>query len=105
MYRSVGRRYKWLEVYARPPHSPRRFERSMFRFLQMECLRTYTPTICKGEHPGQQGPASLYRRLRPLDHYWYRDSPRRWGLSEIVTNFERHAHVVYWWGDTPVDES
>jgi hypothetical protein len=60
--------------------------------------------IDKGQHPDQQGSASLPRRLRSLDHHWRRDSRHRWGIPDIV-DLRRNTHVIYCWGNTSVDES
>ena len=58
----------------------------------------------EGEHPRQQRPTSLPRRLRSFDNHWHRDLRHRWGLSGVV-DFKRHTHVVYRRGDPSVDES
>ena len=78
----------------------------MFLLFRVKYRPTYmyTPTIYEGEHPGQQGPASMYRRLRSVNNHWRRNSHDCRGLSGIV-DFERHTYVVYWWGDPPLDES
>jgi len=70
----------------------------------MEYFHTYTPSIYKGKHTGQQGPASLPCRLRSVDHHWDRNSRHPWSLSGVV-DLERLTHVVHWWGDPPLDES
>jgi len=83
MYHSAGRGCEWLEVHARHPHGARRSERSAFRFFQMKCIHTYTK-IYEGKHTGQQGPASLHRRLRSVDHHWGHNSRYCRSLSGVV---------------------
>jgi len=70
----------------------------------MNSLYTYTLNIYKGEHTGQQGPASLHRRLWSVDHHWRRNSRYHRGFSGVI-DFKRYSHVIYWRWDPPVDES
>jgi len=103
-YHSVGRRCKWPEVHARPSHGTRRSERSAFHSFQIEYLHAYTPNIYEGKHTGKQGPASMHRRLRSVDDHWRRNSCCCRGLSSVV-DLKRHAHVIHWRWNPPVDES
>ena len=100
-HRPDGRRCGWVEVYARSPDCPRRFERGI-NYSQMKFHHTDISLISEGEHPDQQGPASMYRRLRPYDYHWCRTSC--WGLSGVV-DLKRYTHVIHWRRDPPVDES
>lgn len=88
----AGRRREWAEVYARPPHSSRGFERGIS--FSLDQLSTNLLPIYEGEHPYQQGSAGVYRRLWPYDHYWRRDTCLREGLSDVV-DFKRHIDVIH----------
>ena len=101
MHYLVGWCCKWFEVYAQPPHSTRRSERGT-EFTQIEHLHTYTSVDREGEHPNQQGPASLHCRLWSLNHHWRCNCC--WGLSGVV-GLSRLAHVIHRWRDPSVDES
>jgi len=46
----------------------------------------------------------MHRRLRSVNNHRRRNSCRSRGLSDVI-DLERHAHVIYWRGNSPVDES
>ena len=80
---SVGWRCKWLEVYARPPYRPWRFERGT-NFSNTRCLHTYVLLIYEGKHTDKRRTAELHRRLWPLHHHWRRSPCCRCNFSNIV---------------------